>query len=84
MQQTDHLLPPLDFTDHPTNAVNSCSLCNSVKHDHNVLESGEDAATMLANHRDVLIQRARDYITREREPHDLSWTEARNVVLGPR
>ena len=84
MQQTDHLLPRRHakyLTDH-RNTVISCILCNSVKHDVDVLKQDEDIETMLDRHRGLLIRRARTCIFEARKPHDSKLAKSKVRTVG--
>ena len=84
IQETDHLLPQIDFTANHNNAALSCAPCNRVKGAHNVLKKGESPETMLAQHREDLIVRAREYIESQYKDrgYDRAWGKVKGILLG--
>lgn len=84
VQETDHLLPQVDFTSNFQNAVLSCNPCNRVKGAHNVLDEEECAEKMLSCHRDKLIDRARNHIECQyrQKGYDQKWKKVKRILLA--
>ncbi len=82
----DHLLPKGTYdenvAEHPNNWVLSCSCCNSAKGTYDVLEQGEDANDMVENKREVLIPRAKKYISGKMLEYDRQWMSAVEILLN--
>ncbi len=78
----DHLLPQSIYSHYasdPRNRILACDICNSLKGNHDPCYEGEVPENMLANKRDVLIQRARDILKPKREKVDAVWEKATNI-----
>ncbi len=82
----DHLLPKGTYgenvAEHPNNWVLSCSCCNSTKGKYDVLEQGEDANDMVENKREVLIHRAKKYISGKMPEYDRDWIIANQLLFN--
>ena len=83
--QIDHLLPrwiyPYEIAGHPQNFVLSCSLCNGIKREADVLRRpNEDAVEMLVNHREELVLRARALIQDRLEEPNRRWQIAKTLL----
>jgi len=61
------------------NFVLSCSLCNGIKRDDLILNSGENPEDMLINKRDELVARARELIETKLKTPNNHWEQAKKV-----
>ena len=83
----DHLLPRKHYPALKScedNWVLACSLCNSVKGTHDVLETGEkeNPEEALTQIRDALITRAREYILDRLKVVDSEWEKAKRIICS--
>lgn len=79
----DHLLPRSKYpalSDDPRNFVMACYICNSRKQSLDVLLRDEDPNNMLDNHKEVLIERARQQVFPRWMKEVRKWAKVRSAV----